>query len=90
MTQDVHADGFVPAVEGFPATAGAEYCQEHGIKARVRHRHRGAAVRSWDLQGASIVIELAEAVDGIAPGQGLVLYQGEMVLGGGRLVLPPK
>ncbi len=88
LTQAVNADGFIPAVSGFPAVADAEFCEEHDIKARVRHRHRGAAVRSWRLEGDRIVLELTEPVEGIAPGQGLVLYQGDMVLGGGRLILP--
>jgi tRNA-uridine 2-sulfurtransferase len=86
-TTKVHAEAFVPAVENFPAIADANYCESHGIKARVRHRHRGAAVRSWQLLGNRIELELAESVDGVAPGQGLVLYQGAMVLGGGRLIL---
>jgi len=90
QTYEVYADAFVPAVENFPDIANVEYCEENKIKARLRHRHQGAAVRSWHLKGNDIYLELAEPVDGVAPGQGLVLYQGEMVLGGGRLIFPPQ
>lgn len=90
QTYDVYADAFVPAVADFPVIAGAEYCAENQIKARLRHRHPGAAVQNWRLQGNDIHLELAEPVAGVAPGQWLVLYQGEMVLGGGRLIIPPK
>ena len=53
----------------------------------IRHRHAGAKVNKWFRDGDRIRVELAEPVDGAAPGQGLVLYEGDMVLGGARITL---
>lgn len=79
----VVADGFVSAVPGFPME-GPEAGKP--VHARLRHRHGGALVKSWALSDhGDLRLELAESVDGAAPGQGLVLYQGDMVLGGGRI-----
>jgi tRNA-specific 2-thiouridylase len=56
------------------------------VIARVRHRHAGARVRRWARDGDRLQVELAEPVHGAAPGQGLILYQDDRVLGGGRLL----
>ena len=55
------------------------------VTARIRHRHAGVAVCAWRLHDGSLDVTLAEPVHGAAPGQGLVLYAGDLVLGGGRL-----
>jgi tRNA-specific 2-thiouridylase len=54
--------------------------------ARVRHRHAGVRVAGWRRDADRLTVDLAEPVLGAAPGQGLVLYDGERVLGGGRLI----
>lgn len=80
------ADDFVTLVDGL-ADRGREWCNGP-VTARIRHRHGGTPVASWRRVGATWEIELAESVDGGAPGQGLVLYGGpggETVLGGGRI-----
>ncbi len=83
-TNGVLADGFVPAVPHFPVE-GPE--PQQPVHARLRHRHKGALVKSWNLASdGTMRVELAESVDGAAPGQGLVLYQGDTVLGGGRII----
>ncbi len=80
----VLADGFVPAVPDFPHV-GPEPGKP--VHARLRHRHEGALVKSWTLApDGALKVELAEPVDGAAPGQGLVFYQDDLVLGGGRIV----
>lgn len=80
----VLADGFVPAVPHFSAQGPAAGQRVH---ARLRHRHQGALVHSWQLdESGSLKVNLADSVDGAAPGQGLVLYQDDLVLGGGRIV----
>jgi tRNA-specific 2-thiouridylase len=53
------------------------------VTARIRHRHAGVPVRSWTLDGDRLRIAFDEPVDGPAPGQALVLYDGDAVLGGG-------
>ncbi len=79
----VLAVGFVAAVQDFPSTGPMP---GKPVTARLRHRHDGARVSSWQLaQDGSLRVELAEPVDGAAPGQGLVLYQDDLVLGGGRI-----
>ena len=76
------ADRFVAAVPDFPSTGPAK----GGCLARIRHRHQGTPVASWQLRGEFLEVILAEPVEGAAPGQGLVLYDGETVLGGGRIM----
>jgi tRNA-specific 2-thiouridylase len=58
---------------------------EVGTRVEVQVRHRAAAARA-DLvrsAGAEIALALDEPVSAITPGQSLVLYDGERVLGGG-------
>ena len=56
------------------------------LTVRIRHRHAGAAVADCRREADRVRIELAEPVRGAAPGQGVVLYDGDRVLGCGRLV----
>lgn len=81
-TERVIADRFQRAVTDFPE-AGLPAGE---VTARIRHRHRGVRVRSWRLVDQRIEVEFAEAAVGVAPGQALVLYQGDVVLGGGRIL----
>lgn len=76
------ADVFQALVPDFPAVGDAGA----GLVARIRHRHAGAAVERWQLQDGLLTVDLAEPVTGGAPGQGLVLYDGDTVVGGGRIV----
>ncbi len=53
------------------------------VEVQIRHRAspvRGALVR---VEGAEVEIALAEGASAITPGQSLVLYRGDVVLGGG-------
>jgi tRNA-specific 2-thiouridylase len=78
------ADGFMPAVAAFPDVgppdAGGPWL------ARVRHRHAGVALAGWYRDGDTLEVTLAEPLHGAAPGQGLTLYDGDRVLGAGRLL----
>jgi len=78
------ADGFVAAVDGLPVEGPPPGMD--GVVARIRHRHDGTPVRRWHLDGEQITVELEDCVAGGAPGQGLVLYAGDTVLGGGRIL----
>jgi tRNA-specific 2-thiouridylase len=51
----------------------------------VRHRSRPAAAEIVRIDGTEIELALDEAVAAIAPGQSLVLYDGDRVLGGGLI-----
>ena len=78
----LRADRFLAQVPDFPATGTGD----GDVMIRIRHRHRGAPVKRWKLAGGELTVELAEDVLGAAPGQGLVLYDGDLVLGGGRIL----
>jgi tRNA-specific 2-thiouridylase len=54
-------------------------------RVRVRHRHAGEAGEVRPA-GAAADVLLAAAVRGVAPGQAAVFYDGDEVLGGGRIV----
>ena len=91
-TLTVVGEDFVSAVPDFPARWSGNdplpgNSGSDGIEAvlRIRHRHGGARVGGWTLEGGRIRVDLVEPVDGAAPGQGLVLYGGDMVLGGARI-----
>ncbi|MBU8870411.1 MAG: tRNA 2-thiouridine(34) synthase MnmA [Gemmatimonadales bacterium] len=76
------ADRFLAQVPDFPDSGTLD----DGVRARIRHRHRGVPVKNWRLSGEGLTVELEDAVLGAAPGQGLVLYDGDLVLGGGRIL----
>ena len=68
------------------ALAGAGPAPGDGpVIARLRHRHAGTPVAAWRREGDRLVVSLAEAACGVAPGQALVLYAQDLVLGGGRI-----
>ena len=51
--------------------------------AQIRHRHREAAVTIHPQDGDRVSVEFDEPQYAITPGQAVVLYDGENVLGGG-------
>lgn len=58
---------------------------ETRLRIRVRHRHEGAEGVVRVTEGGANV-SLARTVRGIAPGQAAVFYDGDEVIGGGRIV----
>jgi tRNA-uridine 2-sulfurtransferase len=53
------------------------------VQVQIRHRAAPAAAEIVRIDGAEIELALDEPVSAIAPGQSLVLFDGERVLGGG-------
>jgi tRNA-specific 2-thiouridylase len=53
------------------------------VEIQVRHRSKPARAEIMRLDGAEIELALDEPVSAITPGQSLVIYDGERVLGGG-------
>jgi tRNA-specific 2-thiouridylase len=53
------------------------------VEARIRHRHTPAPASIEPLENDGLAVRFDEPQRAIAPGQAVVLYQGERVLGGG-------
>jgi tRNA-specific 2-thiouridylase len=66
------------------------------FRAEARIRHRAAPIPAWvrpaaasePARGGRWIVETDEPVWAAAPGQACVLYDGEVVLGGGRIARP--
>ncbi len=88
LTTNLVADRFTTQAPDFPDRwpAGAPKAwQDLRPVAQVRHRHAGTPIAAWRREGDRLRVTLAEPVSGAAPGQGLALYAGDLVLAGGRL-----
>lgn len=76
-------------LERITLTAGGvnwiEGTPRHGcpVTAQIRHHHPPAPARVWPLDGAALRLEFDHPQPAIAPGQAVVLYDGDIVLGGG-------
>ena len=55
------------------------------VEVQVRHRGAPAAAELVRVDGAEVELALDEPVAAITPGQSLVLYDGDRVLGGGLI-----
>ncbi len=55
----------------------------HRITAQIRHHHPPAPARVWPRDGAALRLEFDDPQPAIAPGQAVVIYDGDVVLGGG-------
>ncbi|MBK9777076.1 MAG: tRNA 2-thiouridine(34) synthase MnmA [bacterium] len=84
-------DRFTAQAPGFPdswpAGATGAWADMQPL-AQLRHRHAGTPVASWRRDGDRLEVTLAQPVSGVAPGQGLALYDGDRVLAGARLREP--
>lgn len=66
--------------------AGQPSCGEYRAEAQVRYRHAAAGGRLEILSPDRVRFVFDEPQPAVTPGQALVLYQGERVLGGGWIV----
>jgi tRNA-specific 2-thiouridylase len=64
--------------------AGAPPSVAREVTVRVRHRHEGER-GELRVGAAGVAVRLARPVRGVAPGQAAVFYDGDEVLGGGRI-----
>lgn len=62
---------------------GADFAKDKKVTARIRSRHEGAPATARIFSGNRVLIQFDEAQRAITPGQAVVLYQDEMVVGGG-------
>ena len=58
------------------------------VAAQIRHRHAEAPARVWPLDDARTRLEFDTPQAAVAPGQAVVLYDGDEVLGGGWIDQP--
>ena len=76
---------FQAAVPDFP-DQWTDSGDEEPVVVRIRHRHPGARVHGWQLVDGDIRLTMTDFIDGPTPGQACVLYRGDVVLGGGRIL----
>jgi tRNA-specific 2-thiouridylase len=55
----------------------------HPVTAQIRHHHAPAPARVWPVDGAALRLEFDNPQPAITPGQAVVMYDGDVVLGGG-------
>ncbi|MBI3142567.1 MAG: tRNA 2-thiouridine(34) synthase MnmA [Bacteroidetes bacterium] len=53
---------------------------------KVRYKHEGAPARMYNEGGDMLRVEFEQPVEAIAPGQSAVFYEGDDLLGGGRIL----
>ncbi|MCO5141683.1 MAG: tRNA 2-thiouridine(34) synthase MnmA [Oligoflexia bacterium] len=63
--------------------AGVNFSVDRLVSARIRSRHEGASAKARLYSGNRVIVEFEEAQRAITPGQAVVLYDGDEVLGGG-------
>ena len=54
-------------------------------RAKIRYAHRAARCRISEERDGRLTVRFAEPQEAVAPGQSVVLYDGETVLGGGTI-----
>lgn len=69
--------------QNFNWMAGGDFTKDRRFTARIRSRHEGAAANARLYAGDRVLIEFLEPQRAITPGQAVVLYDGDMVVGGG-------
>jgi tRNA-uridine 2-sulfurtransferase len=63
--------------------SGIEPSRGTRVTARIRHRHREAAASIEPLPGERVRVTFDEPQSAVAPGQAVVMYDGDSVVGGG-------
>ncbi|MEM4658494.1 MAG: tRNA 2-thiouridine(34) synthase MnmA [Candidatus Methanosuratincola sp.] len=57
--------------------------EELSVKARIRHRHTESDARVSPISNDEVLVEFREPQRAVTPGQAVVFYEGDRVLGGG-------
>jgi tRNA-specific 2-thiouridylase len=78
---DLESDGL--EASGFRWIGGAQPLGPFRCEAQIRYRHRAAEATAEILDGGVLRVRFDEKVRAVAPGQAVVLYRGDRVLGGG-------
>ena len=81
LDKDLYKTTFI--AQQFNWMSGADFSKDARVSARIRSRHEGAPAKARLYSGDRVVIQFDEPQRAITPGQAVVLYEGERVLGGG-------
>jgi tRNA-specific 2-thiouridylase len=79
-SRDRFSVGEVSWVSGVPPAGSRP------VRVKVRHRHEGEEGTVTPTAAGGAEVALAAAVRGVAPGQAAVFYDGDEVVGGGRIL----
>jgi tRNA-specific 2-thiouridylase len=80
---EASADRF--GVDGVRWVSGSPPAGPCTLRVKVRHRHEGEAGEVRPIPGGRVEVRLRAPVRGVAPGQAAVFYDGDEVVGGGRI-----
>jgi tRNA-specific 2-thiouridylase len=72
--------------DGVTWVAGSQPGPEFSAGVQIRHRHKPAPSLITVHVNGAITVEFEEPQHGVAPGQAVVIYDGEIVLGGGWII----
>ena len=78
--------GTVAKVKDFNWTAGETPSEPVRCKAKTRYRHKEQFATAYPEEDGSVTVIFDEPVRAITPGQSCVLYDGDTVLGGGKIM----
>ena len=77
---DLRRGGLV--ADGVVWTSGQAQPGGARVDARIRYRHRGVAATLWPRPGEQLEVVFDEPQEGVSPGQAVVFYRAEEVIGG--------
>ncbi len=86
--EDVFATGLVCNRINFMGMENLE--KPRRLWAKVRYAHKGAWCTAYQSEEDEISVSFDEPVRAITPGQAVVFYDGEYVMGGGTILQPVK
>ena len=72
--------------DGMRYVSGVAPAGQVQVQAQIRYRARPAAATLFPLEGERALVRFDSPVRAVAPGQAVVLYHGDEVIGGGRIV----
>ena len=81
---DVYADELV--VSGANWVAIEQLAEPMEVKAKIRYRHREAEATITPMEKGNVYVKFREPQRAITPGQAVVFYKGDVLVGGGTIL----